>query len=133
MKNIFLLLTIILGTHINAQKLSYRIFAQGKQEIFFEESKGKITIKSNSVDEFGIHKGRLKIKTDSLNIRTKAVFMKIPTDSLYFFDISPVRKKYKKYRIISLDNLFAVYKNDTLVNFYDTQLTLRNKLVGFLW
>ena len=133
MKNIFLFLTIILSTHINAQKLSYTIFAQGKQEIFFEESKGKIRIKSNSVDEFGIHKGYMKFKTDSVTIRGKVVFVKIPTDSLYFFDISPVKKKYRKYRIISLDNLFAVYKNDTLVNFYDTQLTLRNKLVGFLW
>ncbi len=121
MKNLIFLLTIILSTQINAQKLSYKVFAQGKQEIFFEQSKGKITIKSNSVDEFGIHKGRIIFKTDSITIRSKVWFVQTPTEISYFFDISPTKRKYQKYRIISLDNLFGVYKNDELVSFYDTK------------
>jgi hypothetical protein len=121
MKNLFLILTIILGTQLNAQKFSFTIFQQGKQERFFVKSQGKVIIKSKSVDEYGIHKGRIIFKTDSITIRSKVWFVQTPTEISYFFDISPTRRKYKKYRIISLDNLFGVYKNDELVSFYDTK------------
>jgi hypothetical protein len=121
MKNLFLILTIILGTQLNAQKFSFTIFQQGKQERFFVKSQGKVIIKSKSVDEYGIHKGRIIFKTDSITIRSKVWFVQTPTEISYFFDISPTRRKYKKFRIISLDNLFGVYKNDELVSFYDTK------------
>lgn len=133
MKNLFLLLTLILSSQVNAQKFSYTIFAKGKQEITFKESYGKITIKSKSIDEFGVHKGRIILKTDSITIRSKIWFIQSPTEISYFFDISPTKRKYKNYRIISLNNLFGVYKDDELVNFYDTKLNPSNHFVGFLW
>lgn len=121
MKNIFLILTMILGTQVNAQKFSFTIFQQGKQEGFFTESQGKVIIKSKTVDEYGIHKGYIIFKTDSITIRSKVWFVQTPTETSYFFDISPTKEKYKKYRIIFLDNLFGIYKNDELVSFYDTK------------
>lgn len=124
---------MILGIHLNAQKFSYTIFAEGKQEHSLSTSQGKIVIESVSVDEFGIHQGRMIFKTDSISIRSKVWFVQTPTEISYFFDISPTKRKYKKYRIISLDNLFGVYKNDELVSFYDTKLNLSNHFVGLFW